>query len=113
MIFRQMIQDGIMHLVKVPTEGHRPDILTKPITDPARFELLRNGLLGCVQRHVSQTSSCGRKKRPRKTKTKKQICPLLNARGAMIFSLPPVSKAPCSAFVIGWFGQGGICTQHH
>ena len=56
-IFRQMIQDGIMHLVKVPTEGHRPDILTKPITDPARFELLRNGLLGCSGGSNGSTSA--------------------------------------------------------
>ena len=45
-IFRQIIESGIMLLVKVPTDGHRPDILTKPVTELARFELLRDGLLG-------------------------------------------------------------------
>ena len=70
-IFRQMIEDGIMLLVKVPTDGHRPGILTKPATELARFELFRDGLLGYDR---------GTQRLLRRIATKRKVkCPLMHA----------------------------------
>jgi len=45
-ILRQMIADRITRLVKVNTNLHVPGIFTKPMTDPQRFQCLRDSLLG-------------------------------------------------------------------
>jgi hypothetical protein len=46
---REMIAAHLTRLVKVDTDTHIPDIFTKPVTDPVRFRMLRDGLLGRLE----------------------------------------------------------------
>ena len=45
-----MIAAHLTRLVKVDTDVHTAGIFTKPVTGPARFRLLRAGLLGSPER---------------------------------------------------------------
>jgi len=53
---RQTAEDGTTRMAKVPSLRHRPDIFTKPVTDPTHFRRFRHHLLGVVAAWEPQSS---------------------------------------------------------